>query len=178
MIRTLSSRVVYENRWMRVREDEIERPDGSHGIYAVIDKEQAALIVPWDGTHLHLVGQYRYTHEAFEWEFPMGSVQADVQPQPEEIARTELAEELGLRAGRLQHLGFLWFASGMSSQGCDVWLATELEQGTARPEEGEVGVRQRTVTPDEFTAMIRDGELLDSATLAAWALLDARGLRP
>ena len=46
MIRTISSRQVYRNHWMRVREDVIERTDGQRGIYGVIDKDPAAIIIP------------------------------------------------------------------------------------------------------------------------------------
>jgi hypothetical protein len=49
-MKTLSSRVVYQNRWMSVREDQIERLDGSRGIYSVVDKPTAVIIIPLDGT--------------------------------------------------------------------------------------------------------------------------------
>ena len=60
-IKTLGSRVVYENRWMRVREDAIRRRDGSDGIYGVVEKPDFAVIVPVeDDGRIHLVQQYRY----------------------------------------------------------------------------------------------------------------------
>ena len=37
-IRQLASREVYRNPWLRVREDEVEFPDGSTGSYAVVEK--------------------------------------------------------------------------------------------------------------------------------------------
>lgn len=48
-VETLSSKLVYTNRWMTVREDEIRRPDGSTGVYGVVDSPDIALIVPSDG---------------------------------------------------------------------------------------------------------------------------------
>ena len=60
-IRTLGSQVVYENRWMRVREDAIERPDGSRGLYGVVEKPDFVAIAAIDRPCglVHLVEQYR-----------------------------------------------------------------------------------------------------------------------
>jgi 8-oxo-dGDP phosphatase len=178
-IRRLSSRVVYENPWLRLREDEIERPDPGggrvRGVYAVVEKEDFAVVVPWDGRELTLVGQERYTLGRYTWEFPQGGVAGAT---PEERARTELAEETGLRAGALRHLGHLDNAVGMSSQGYDVWLATDLTEGEPAPEAEEVDMRTRRVAPEEFERMVRDGELTDGSSVAAWALLALEGGLP
>ena len=134
MIRQLSSRRVYESPYLRLREDAIEQPDGSRGIYGVVEKPDFALVVPWDGERLHLVGQYRYPVASFEWEFPQGGVEGFVPEQPSEIAARELEEETGLRADRLQHLGRMWHAYGFSQQGFDAFLATGLTAGETRRE--------------------------------------------
>ena len=172
MIRTLGSRVVYENPWLRLREDEIERPDGERGVYALVEKEDFAVVVPWDGERVTLVGQYRYTLDRFSWELPQGGVDGAT---PEEVARTELAEETGLRAGALRHLGRLDNAVGMSSQGFHVWVATELEQGEAAPEAEEVAMTARRVTAGELDAMILAGEVTDAGSIAGWALARMAG---
>jgi ADP-ribose pyrophosphatase len=70
-IETLGTRIVYENRWMRVREDAIRRRDGSEGIYGVVEKPDFVAIVPLeDDGRIHLVQQYRYPVGARYWEFP------------------------------------------------------------------------------------------------------------
>jgi len=174
VIRTLSSRVVYESPWMRLREDEIERmgDDGVavRGVYAVVEKQDFAVIVAWDGEAVTLVGQHRHTLGRFTWELPAGVVDGAT---PEEAARTELAEETGLRAGALRHLGRLDTAVGMSSQGFHVWLATDLVPGEAAPEAEEVAMTTRRVTPDELDALILAGELTDADSIAAWWLVRA-----
>jgi len=174
-IRTLSSRVVYENPWVRVREDAIERQDGSEGVYAVVEKNEGALVIPWDGERVTLVGQVKYPVGGFFWEFPQGAID-DAQAEPEETARAELAEETGLRAGRLEHLGRLFYSYGLSSQGFDLWLATDLTQGEPAREPTELGMRTVAVTRDEFDAMVRSGEIADAASLGAWELLRIRGV--
>jgi len=59
-ITTTGTSVVYENRWMRVREDTIRRRDGSDGLYGVVEKPDFVVIVPLNGDRLHLVEQFRY----------------------------------------------------------------------------------------------------------------------
>lgn len=71
-ITTTDSRIVYSNRWMRVREDHIQRADGSPGLYGVVDKPDFSLVVPVDATGFHIVEQYRYPVGARYWEFPQG----------------------------------------------------------------------------------------------------------
>jgi 8-oxo-dGTP pyrophosphatase MutT (NUDIX family) len=176
VIRTLSSRVVYENPWLRLREDEIERVDGDgvpvRGTYALVDRPDFAVVVPYDGERITLVGQERYTLGRYTWELPQGNVE-DV--TPEEMARIELAEETGLRASDLRHLGRLDNAVGMSNQGFDAWLATGLTQGEARPEPEEVDMTTRAVTVDELERLMLAGEITDASSIAAWALVRLSG---
>jgi 8-oxo-dGTP pyrophosphatase MutT (NUDIX family) len=170
-VRQISSHVVYRNRWMTLREDEIELLDGSRGIYAVVDKPDFALIIPAEDGGYHLVDQYRYPVEGRYWEFPQGSFSDGEAGDPVRLARAELAEETGLRAGRLTHLGHLFSSHGTSGQGFDVYLAEELEHGEAHREVEEQDMRQTWVSRAEFEQMIRDGRIKDDSTLAAYALL-------
>ena len=171
-IRRLASRLVYENRWMRVREDRVRRADGSDGVFGVVDKEDFALIVPResDGS-LWLVEQYRYPVGGRFWEFPQGAREDDPGVDRELLARAELREETGLQAGSLRHLGHLYEAYGYSSQGFDVWLAEDLAPGAPEREPEEHGMRHRRVARDEWTAMLRDGRVKDAHSVAAYGLL-------
>ena len=99
-IRTLTTREVYRNPWLRLREDAIERNNGAQGIYSVVDKQDCAIIMPIDGDHIWLVEQYRYTIGERALELPQGGWEAD-NVDPEALARGELKEETGLTAGRM-----------------------------------------------------------------------------
>jgi 8-oxo-dGDP phosphatase len=167
IIKQLSSRVVYANRWLSLREDEIELPDGTPGTYTVIDKPDFALVIPAEPDGFHLVEQYRYPVGARYWEFPQGTGKAS----GAELARDELAEETGFRAGSMERLGRLHCAYGMSSQAFEVFLATDLTAGETAREASEQDMRQRFVPRAEFEAMVRDGRITDDSTLAAYALL-------
>ncbi|GLZ04539.1 ADP-ribose pyrophosphatase [Actinomadura sp. NBRC 104412] len=171
MIRTLSTRVVYENRWMRVREDRIERGDGSRGIYGVVEKSDFALVIPAENDGFHLVEEYRYPVGRRTWNFPQGTYPDGRVGDPEDLARRELAEETGFRAGTLTPLGFLHASHGTSTQGFHVFLATDLRPGEAAREIEEQDMRQRFVTRAEFKHLIREGHITDDSTLAAYTLL-------
>src|SRR6266498_3631928 len=113
VIQQLATRTVYRNPWMTVREDQIRRPDGSHGVYGVIDKPDFALVIPADRGGFWLVEQYRYTVGGRFWEFPQGTFPQGQDGDPAELARSELEEETGLRAGRLARVaprdtGYRW----------------------------------------------------------------------
>jgi 8-oxo-dGTP pyrophosphatase MutT (NUDIX family) len=86
------------------------------------------------------------------------------------LARSELAEETGLRAAHLRHLGHLHGAYGFCSQGFDVFLATGLSAGTPNREPTEQDMTHRFVPDDEVVAMISAGLLTDGASVAALAL--------
>ncbi len=176
-IRTISSREVYRNRWTRVREDVIERSDGQRGIYGVVDKDPASIIIPLEATpegeFVYLVEQYRYTVGGTFMEFPQGGwEQAEV--QPEELARGELREETGLAAGKMTLLSTLQIAYGVMNQKHYVYLAEDLTMGAhdRDPEEHDLVVRRVSVR--EFEAMVVAGTIVDNCTVAAWGLYRLR----
>ena len=171
--KVVSSEVVYENRWMRVREDRLEREDGSPGLYSVVEKRPAAVILPvHDDGSITLVEQYRHPIGRWSWELPQGALDGEEATDAEEIARTELAEETGLRAAELRHLTRLYFAGGISNQYFDAWLATGLTQGEQALEAEEEGLRVRRFAPAHVDEMIRAGTIADAATVAVFQLHD------
>ena len=172
--RVTSTRVVYENRWMRVHEDRLEREDGSPGLYGWIEKGPSAIIVPLDGSHVWLVEQYRHPVGRRFWEFPQGAWEDDPGASAECLARGELAEETGLRARSLERLGELFFCYGMSDQPVTIWLASELETGEQALEDTEAGLRVGRFARAEVDRMVADGEIRDAASVAAWHLATRR----
>ncbi|KEI43096.1 ADP-ribose pyrophosphatase [Saccharopolyspora rectivirgula] len=168
---TTSTREVYRNPWMSVREDRIRRGDGSEGVYGVIDKPDYALVIPLDGDRLHLVEQYRYPLGMRRWEFPQGTAPDRAWLPPHELAARELREETGLRAQQLTELGTLDVAAGMSSQRGKAFLATGLTPGPHQREPEEQDMRTGWFTRDEFEKMISAGDITDAQSIAAYALL-------
>ncbi|MBB3020574.1 ADP-ribose pyrophosphatase [Microvirga lupini] len=175
-IKTLSSRVVYENRWMRVREDTIERPDGSPGIYGVVEKTDFAVIVPLHNGLIHLVEQYRYPVQGRYWELPQGSWEDAPGTDPLELARAELREETGLTATTMTHVGHLFECYGHSTQGYHIYLAHGLQAGEAQREPSEQDMVSRAFPVESVLTMIAEGVIKDAATVAALGLLRLKGL--
>jgi ADP-ribose pyrophosphatase len=168
-IRTLSSREVYRNAWLRVREDRIERSNGVEGIYGVIDKDDCAVILPIDGDTIYLIEQFRYTIQERALELPQGGWESpDV--NPEELARGELREETGLVAASMIHLGTMWIAYGFAKQKQYVYLATGLTQAGTDPDPEEHDLTLHPTSIADFEQMLFDGTIQDSCTLAAWGL--------
>lgn len=170
-MRTTSSREVYSNPWMTVREDTIERADGSDGLYGVVDKPDYALVIPLDGDHLHLVEQFRYPLGLRRWEFPQGTAPDRAEVPVAELAARELREETGLRAERMTDLGVLDVAPGLSSQRGRVFLATGLTTGEHQREHEEQDMRAGWFTRSEFERMIARSEITDAQSIAAYTLL-------
>ena len=172
--RTTSSRIAYENPWMRVREDLFVRPDGSPGLYGVVEKADFAVVIPLEDGGVHLVEQYRYPVGERQWEFPQGGWPSGASGEPEALARAELEEETGLQAASLDHLGHLYSAYGHSAQGFDVFVATGLRAGTARREPTEQDMRSARFSVEELEDMMCSGTFKDGPSVAAWGLFRLR----
>jgi 8-oxo-dGTP pyrophosphatase MutT (NUDIX family) len=172
-IRQLSSRVVYRNPWMTVREDEIERDGGARGIYGVVEKPDSAIILAIEGDDVYLVEQFRYAIGEGSLEFPQGSLERN-DVTPEQIAREELLGETGLVAGKLELLGPIHIACGYAKQKTYAFAATKLQQVERKPDAEEHDLKVRRVGISEFETLLRDNEIKDAQTLAAWALYKAR----
>jgi 8-oxo-dGTP pyrophosphatase MutT (NUDIX family) len=168
-ISTLSTREVYRNHWMRVREDQILRSNGEKGIYGVVEKHDGAIILPIDGDRIWLVDQFRYAIQERSLEPPQGSWERDVE-NPEELARGEMKEEIGMQAAAMTHLGTLWIAPGFLRQKIHVFLATGLTPTETAPDAEEHDLVVRSVPVEEFEQMMRDGRVTDGPTLSAWGL--------
>jgi len=172
-IKTISSREVYRNPWTWVREDVIERENGKRGIYGVIEKDPACIVIPLektaDGEFVYLVEQFRYTVQETFKEFPQGGwEQAEV--VPEELARGELREETGLTAVTMTNLGTLWIAYGVMRQEHHVFLAEGLLHGETDPDPEEHDLVVHRVRVGEFEDMLLDGRVKDNCSAAAWGL--------
>jgi 8-oxo-dGTP pyrophosphatase MutT (NUDIX family) len=172
-IRQRATREIYRNPWIRLREDEVEFPDGSTAQFAVVEKQDFVTVIPFSGDGFWLVEQYRYPVGARAWEFPQGGWPAGQTGSSTDLAVKELAEETGLRAGSLHQLGRLYAAYGYCNQSFDVFVATELMPGDPERERSEQDMVHRWFATEELRAMVLDGRFPDAHSVAALALFDA-----
>ena len=175
-IRQLTTRTAYENQWMRLREDTVRRADGSEGLYGVVERPDFAVIVPWQDGGITMVEQYRYPVRRRLWELPMGTCEATPGITAAITAATELREETGLTADKMEFVASLFQGPGFCNQVGHVFLATGLRQGPLAREASEQGMICRHFPLPELEALIRAGELQDGVSLAALGLLRLRGM--
>jgi 8-oxo-dGTP pyrophosphatase MutT (NUDIX family) len=174
-IERVASREIYRNQWLVLREDDIRRPDGSAGIYGVVDKPTYALVMPYDGHRFKLVEQFRYPLGARRWEFPQGTAPDLADSEPATLAERELREETGLRATSFEALGQLDVAPGMTSQRGWVFLATGIAEGDADREHEEQDMRSAWFSREDVEQMMRSGVIADAQSIAAYGLFLLRG---
>ena len=158
--------------------DEVDRPDGSPGIYGVVHFENlaAGVVVLDDDDRVLLVGQHRYTLDAYSWELPEGGVPAE--EAAEDGARRELREETGVEADGWRELVRFHLSNSISDEAGVIFAAHARSHGTATPEPSE-DLTTRWLPFDEALAMTGDGRITDAMTIMGLqaVALERRGHR-
>jgi 8-oxo-dGTP pyrophosphatase MutT (NUDIX family) len=163
----LSGREIYDNPWIRVREDQVLRPDGSPGIYGTVHfKNVAVAVVPIDADgHVILVGQHRYPFDRYFWELPEGGCLPD-RETPDQAAVREVREETGYTASRWDSLGTLELSNSVTDEYGHLYLARDLRPGP-QEQDGTEKITVKRVPFAEAWRMAMEGELTESLTVAA-----------
>jgi len=160
-----SSKLVYDNPWLSLYEDEVINPGGGLSHYGKINFKNLAIgIIPLDENHnTWLVGQYRYVPDCYSWEIPMGGGPLHIEPL--ESAKRELKEETGLTANNWQELMKLHTSNSVTDERGLVYIARDLTQGETEFEETEELIIQK-VTLDEAIERVLSGEISDAISVA------------
>jgi 8-oxo-dGTP pyrophosphatase MutT (NUDIX family) len=162
----LAEKCVYDNDWISVTEFDVINPNGGAGIYGKIHFKNIAVgVLPLDeNLDTWLVGQYRFPIGAYSWEIPEGGGSA--KEDPLESAKRELLEETGLSAENWTILMNMHLSNSVTDEYAVTYLARELEQLTARPEETEK-LQVKKFTFEEVYRMVEKGLITDSISVAA-----------
>ncbi len=163
---TLTTREVYANKWITVTEHDVLNPAGGKGIYGKVHfKNKAIGIIPVDEHgNTWLVGQYRYTLNAYSWEIPEGGGAMDTEPL--EAAKRELKEETGLTANKWTLLMRIHTSNSVTDEEGFVFLAEDLTQGEDDREETEADLVVKKLSMQEAVSMVMDGKITDSISVA------------
>lgn len=164
--RTKRSAIVYSNPWIRVREDQVVRPDGVDGIYGVVEiRPSVGIVALNEREEIALVGQWRYALNRYSVEVPRGG------SDPHEtdmlaVAQRELAEEVGVLAAQWEALGDVDVCNGVTDDKQSLFLATGLSQTEMHldPEE-DITVEWHPFA--EAVKMALDGRITEVCSVAA-----------
>jgi ADP-ribose pyrophosphatase len=171
--KTLSTTPIYRNRWLSLREDSVQLPDGRTTIYGVVTCAECVGILPFvDRDTVLLVRQYRYVARRATWEMPTGGVHPG--ESVEAAAQRELAEEAGHRAGRLTHVSTYHTSKSVMDETAHLFLAEDLVPAPVPPDDTEF-ISVRRFPFDVALQMVVSGEIVDGMTIIA--VLRARQMR-
>lgn len=135
--RVLKSETLYRGRVLALRLDEVEYAPGRSTRMEIVDHTEAVVSLPLDHDgNVWFVRQYRHAASRELLELPAGVLPPG--EAPADGARRELQEEIGMTAGRLEHLLSFWLAPGYSTEYMHVFVATELSPAPLAQDEDEV----------------------------------------
>lgn len=163
--RTRSTRAIYENHWIKVREDVARLPDGRDTLYGVVECAECVGVLPFvDADTVLLVGQYRYVAQGFYWEIPTGAQHPG--ETLEAAAQRELAEEAGREAGSLVKLCDFHTSKSILRETAHLYLARDLRPASRPPDATEF-IERREFPFAEVLRMVERAEIKDSMTVIA-----------
>ncbi len=164
--KTKSSKIVYENPWIFVREDEIVMPNGKDGLYGVVEsKSNSVFVVPVDeDNNTYLVQQAHYTTQELDWQCVAGRTDGEA---PEIAAKRELLEEAGLRAESVTVLIGGRTAAGITTFRTAICIARDLHPDTSLLDEAEGITNIKKVSLETAKEMIFRGEIKSTESIAA-----------
>ena len=161
----ISSSTVYDNNWINVVEHKVINPAGGDGVYGKVHFKNLAIgVVALDEEgNIYLVGQYRFTLDAYSWEIPEGGSPLGVDPL--DSAKRELKEETGIIARDWKKLLDIHLSNSVSDEKGYIYLATGLEFSEAEPEETEE-LQVQKIALEQAYQMVLDGTITDSLSVA------------
>jgi 8-oxo-dGTP pyrophosphatase MutT (NUDIX family) len=164
--KTKSSRVAYENPWIKISHEEVITPKGTDGIYGVVHFKNTAIgVVPIDNEgNTWLVKQSRYTLNQYTWEIPEGGCPHGEEPLS--AAKRELEEEVGLLAQDWQQLMTMHLSNSVTDEFCVVFVARNLYAGQQQLESSE-DIEYKKLPLRDAIEMVKRGEITDGISVAA-----------
>lgn len=164
--KTISEETAYENAWIKVEHHQVINPAGNPGIYGKVHfKNIAVSIVAIDSEgYTYLVGQYRYILNGYSWEIPEGGCSIESGESTLEAAKRELLEETGLVASTWTVLGEVYLSNSVSDEKAVMYMAQNLSQHQASPEETEALTLRKLPLTDAIE-MAKKGEISDALSV-------------
>jgi len=164
-ITTVSSKIVYQNKWIKIHEDKTMLPGNKEGLYAYLESNDSANIIAIDDKdRVCLVRQFRYPSQSWGWESPAGGNDGQ---DSIDAARRELEEETGIRADNMEALGKALVSCGLMVERQHMFVAYGLHVGEAHVDDDETISGMQFFSFEEIDKMIERGEVRDNQTISA-----------
>ncbi len=168
--------IVYQDQYARILRDAVRFPGGFLGTYIRFvgeeDDPPGVIVLPFYQGQVLLIRHFRHATRTWHIEIPRGFGKKGL--TSEENARRELEEEIGATISRLVPLGPMYPDAAASTE-CDALFFAEVaSHGKVEKEEAITDILPTAV--EEFERMIRENEITDGFTLAAYARAKANGL--
>lgn len=166
--------VAHQDQYITLLRDAVRFPNGRLGTYirTVGDGTPGVIVFPVYQRHILLIRHFRHATRTWHLEIPRGFGEKGL--SSEENARRELEEEIGATISRLISLGHVYPDAGATSGHNDFFYAEVTCYGNVDTNEAITELQR--VSVEEFERMIRENEINDGFTLAAYGLVKTRGL--
>jgi 8-oxo-dGTP pyrophosphatase MutT (NUDIX family) len=163
---TLQSRIAYSNEWLRLREDQVLRPDGQPGLYGVVEiRPSVGVLALNDRDEIALVGQWRYPVGRYGWEIVRGG-SSEGETDMLAVARRELREETGYDAEQWSTIGAVDVNNGVTTDVQHLFVARGLTFAGAHQDPVEE-IETRWLPFDQVLRMAVDGGITEVCSVAA-----------
>lgn len=164
--KTNSRKLIHENPWIKIVEDQVTNPGGEDCSYTTVHFKNRALgVLPLDEDYnTWIVGQYRYPLKKYSWEIPEGGV-----PYDENLIEggiRELKEETGINAKEWIHIMDFHTSNSITDEIAHIYVAKILSFGEANPDSNEE-LYCKKIPFQELFDMVIEGKIMDSLTIAA-----------
>ena len=162
--KTLSSRLIYDGRAVRLRVDTVRMPSGRETTREIVEHSDCVAIIAIDADdNVLLVNQFRKAVGKELLEIPAGGIEAD--EDPETTVRRELSEETGYVPQKVERLGGFYSAPGYCTEYLHLYLATDLVPRQLHAEDTE-SIRLTRVPVSQIPSLIASGSICDAKSIA------------
>ncbi|MEO8073420.1 MAG: NUDIX hydrolase [Acidobacteriota bacterium] len=160
--KVISTEKIYEGRIFDVSLDSIREGEIEYDREIIKHKGSAVIVPVFADKTVALVKQYRHAAGKYLLEIPAGSL--DENENPEEGARRELEEEIGVTAKSVEKLTEFYVSPGFLTEKMFVYLATNLTETQQNLEEDEL-IEIEKITFEKAFEKIKNGEIEDAKTI-------------